>query len=78
MGINWPVRPVWFNQGIRINHCSPVIETSAFSSSRTNMTARMSEKATKGASLCVLFHSSLIMFVLCCCLCMLFPLCIGV
>ena len=28
--------PVWFNRGIRINHCSPVIDTSAISSGRTN------------------------------------------
>ena len=36
------------------------------------------KKATKGASFCALFHSSFIMFVLCCCTCMLFPLRISV
>ena len=45
--------PVWFNRGKRINHCSHAIVTFAISSGGTNVTARMSKKATKGASFCV-------------------------
>ena len=43
--------PVWYNRGIRINHCSPTIDTSAISSGRTNVTAcRKGDK--KGIILC--------------------------
>ena len=36
------MNPLWFDLGMRINHCSPAIDTSAISSGRTNVTARMS------------------------------------
>ena len=64
---------------VRINHCSPAIDTSAISCGRTNVMACMLSKATKGTSFCVFLwvffpHSSFIISVVRCCTCMLFAL----